>query len=171
MISVLLQKYRTSIREYCERRHSYRNVHWFISVRGAMRNKQNIFTLERRNNVLKRLKKHKLFSYQAHSVDLSEVIDSPFIDTIKRCNQRRSARSAPRRARHTAAATEDQENFAVPAAVTDTPRPRRPPTYGMSSPPPPSSCHRNRTAAKTSPPPMSTILAADARSESHHSYN
>ena len=117
----------------------------------------------------KQFKETEIILFQAHSVDLSEVIDSPFIDTIKRCTQRSSARSAPRRARHTAAVTntEDQENFAVPAAVTDTPRPRRPPTYGMSSPPPPTSCQRNRTTATNgSPPPMSTILAADARSES-----
>ncbi|KAK2180773.1 hypothetical protein NP493_426g00015 [Ridgeia piscesae] len=100
---------------------------------------------------------------RAPSVDLSEVIDSPFIDTIKRCTERSSARPSGRRTRHTARDIEDQENFAVPAAVTNTPRPKRPPTYGMSSPPPPTSCLRNRTATKSSPPPMSAILTTDAR--------
>ena len=96
-------------------------------------------------------------------MDLSEVIDSPFIDTIKRSHARPSVRRAAEPNKN----MEDQENFAVPAAVTDTPRTKRPPTYGMSSPPPPTSCLRNRMATKSSPPPMSTILAADACSESH----
>jgi len=87
------------------------------------------------------------------SVDLAEVLDSPYID---------STPSKPSK-RHSSYDDDEyklefKENFLIPETPR-TPRGKRPPTYGKSPPP---SCSSSRKKNRpTTPPPMSDILAAN----------